>query len=213
MKIVPGVLAALLLASRAYAGEFPVDDDIQRALRVNDGELKLLAALPAKPVHHHHNAIIIDAESLDTGQVTLRQCHYHMDVFARVEVVFDAARVSDLRVLESDRIGRAWVEGASVQLEDVQADARLCIELRSRALWPVDGGYELRNGPYMRKFLDGYYPMRVTMDVSYPATTLRFVDTVPAVQTGFTVRSADDQIHINAQFEGRLVTVVRFAAH
>lgn len=199
----------MAIAARA-AADVP-DDDVRRALEVNDGELEFLAQPPDKPVHHHHNRITIDAHSLTEGWVRLQQCHEHMDPFQRVEVVFDAQRARGLRVVTAHNIARAWVEGASVQLADVTAGARLCLELESRALTrEADGSYTLRNGPYMRKFLDGYYPMRVTMEVRYPQDRLRFADIQPQPQPGFRVDAGADHVAIEAWFAGRLHTRLRF---
>jgi hypothetical protein len=200
----------VLASANAPADEFP-DDEVQRALRVNEGNLVFLAQPPAKPVHHHRNRIAIDENSLDSGWVTLDQCHENLDVFERVEIVFDETRVSDLRVVSASEIGIARAEGASVQLQDVRAGARLCIALRSRALWREGREYELRNGPYMRKFLDGYYPMHVTMEVRYPAQRMRYRDVVPVPQPGFSASDAGGVLAIDAWFEGRLTTRVRFS--
>jgi hypothetical protein len=134
-----------------------------------------------------------------------------MDPFDRVEVVFDVERVRGLRVVAAHNIARAWVEGASVQLAEVDAGARLCLELESRALTrEADGSYALRNGPYMRKFLDGYYPMQVTMEVRYPQDRLRFADIQPQPQRGFRVDATGADVAIEAWFEGRLRTRLRF---
>jgi len=191
---------------------FPVEDDAQRALRVNDGDLVFLGNPPAKAVHHHHNNIVIDRESLSSGWVAIHQCHDNLDVFDRVEIVFDATRVAELTVLNFAGIARAEVVGASVQLEGVRAGARLCIALRSRALWPEGDRFELRNGPYMRKFLDGYYPMHVTMDVRFPPDLLRYTGVDPKPQTGFDVRNESGAVMLDAWFEGRLTTRVQFQA-
>ncbi len=207
------VCAALwLVAGRAHAAapEFSDDGDTQRALRVNGGDLVFLAAPPAKAVHHHHNDIVIDAESLRTGWIVMRQCHENLDVFDRVEIVFDAQRVADITVDSTHNIAGANVVGASVQLDDVRAGARLCLSLRSRALWPQGDGFELRNGPFMRKFLDGYYPMRVTMAVHFPATLLRYTGVEPAPAPGFDMRPSDGLVALDAWFEGRLTTHLRF---
>lgn len=213
LVLVAALLAGVFVSSvRADLPEFPADDDTQRALRVNEGDLVFLGNPPAKAVHHHHNYIVIDHDSLRSGWVWIRQCHENLDVFERVEIVFDATRVMDLVVLSSAEIARAEVVGASVQLEDVRAGARLCLALRSRALWPEGDRLELRNGPFMRKFLDGYYPMHVTMDVRFPAELLRFTGVNPKPQTGLVVHDESGVVRLDAWFEGRLTTRVQFQA-
>lgn len=62
----------------------------------------------------------------------------------------------------------------------------------------------------MRKFLDGYYPMKVTLDVSVNSERLRFYRMTPGKQNGFTIRHGDKDVHFDALFEGRLRTEIMF---
>jgi hypothetical protein len=98
-----------------------------------------------------------------------------------------------------------------VQLRNVSEGARLCLSAETRALH--DGGngyYALHNGPYMRKFLDGYYPMRVTIEVTYPAEALTLLDVSPAAQDGLRIVEAAGSVRLDAVFEGELRTVIQF---
>jgi len=61
----------------------------------------------------------------------------------------------------------------------------------------------------MRKFLDGYFPMRVSIDIKLPAN-LSFVAIEPVEQKGFKVIKEKQSLHLDAWFEGRLVTRIRF---
>ena len=61
----------------------------------------------------------------------------------------------------------------------------------------------------MRKFLDGYFPMRVSIDILFPAN-LSFIAIEPAEQEGFRVIEGKQSLHVDAWFEGRLVTRIRF---
>ncbi|HDP90031.1 MAG TPA: alpha/beta hydrolase [Thioalkalivibrio sp.] len=187
------------------------DDSEFRALAVNDGELKFIDEPKGKPVHHHHNRIELFDTSLDDGWVGLVQCHENLDAVRRAQVVYNEHRSRGLEVTSFENIGRAWVEGATVQLEDVGQRARLCVRAETLALEAnEDGSYSLRNGPFMRRFLDGYYPMRVSMDIRVPEQYLRFAGTQPPRQDGFDVWSTPEGVQINAWFEGRLHTEVRF---
>jgi hypothetical protein len=133
-----------------------------------------------------------------------------MDAVPRSQVMFSRDRTRDLRVTASGGIGAAWIEENTVQLKDTARGAYLCVEAQSRALTQQsDGSYVLRNGPYLRRFLDGYYPMHVTMRVSLE-TPLALVDTRPAAQPGFEVTARTDEVYYDARFEGRLVTELRF---
>ena len=185
-----------------------LDGDVeQRALEVNEGALEFYSRPPATRVHHYDNSITITGRSLVDGWVEMHQCHEHLDPVPRVQIVFSPSHLRDLEVTSSRRIGRAWVEGATVQLANVRRGARLCLRAKSRALSPgTDGEYVLRNGPYMRRFLDGYYPMHVTMNVHLPAAGMTLVRVSPRTQPGFRVRQHGRTIRLEAWFTGRLVT-------
>jgi hypothetical protein len=190
------------------------EDDVQvRIAAVNGGDLVFLVEAPSAPVHHHHSRIILDPESLDNGWVTMIQCHSHLDAVPRTQVLYHHTRVQELTILSSKNIGKAWVEGHSVQLTDVEQGASICIQARARTLeFNEDGSFSLRGGPFMRRFLDGCYPMRVSMNIEVPRDYLRFVDTRPQVQDGFDVHETAAGIHVDARFEGKLYTEVRFEA-
>lgn len=180
---------------------------------VNEGQLRFLDKHPDTPVHHHQNRITLSQQSLDTGWARLEQCHSHIDAVPTSQVVYSRDRIRALEVKRADNIGRAWVQENTVQMENVGRDAVLCIEAETRALAPEGaGGYVLRNGPYMRRFLDGYYPMRVTLTVRLATPALRFAHIEPAPQTGFDVTVGADEIRYETMFEGRLRTAIHFLA-
>jgi hypothetical protein len=186
------------------------DDPVARALAVSSGELRFLEAAPAKPAHHHSNRLQITAQSLADGWVSLEQCHSDLDPVPRSEIIFRPGRIRDLRLVSVDRIAQAYVEGAAVQLRDVRRGASLCLSAETRALEHLGQGiYELRSGPYMRRFLDGYYPMRVTLDIRYPLE-LELVDHTPDPQPGFEPQHQPQRILVDSWFEGALETRFRF---
>ncbi len=148
---------------------------------------------------------------MSTGWVSLAQCHDNLDQVSRAQITFREGFVRDLKIVSSSQIERAWVEDASVQMRNVGPGARLCLEAQTRALKNVGNGYfNLANGPFMRKFLDGYYPMRVSMDIDYPAVLLKLVDISPIQQTGFDIRLEPGHIRLDALFEGELRTLLQF---
>lgn len=189
------------------------DDELffKNVADVNNGELTFLAKAPNKPVHHHQNRIRIDDASLDTGWVHLEQCHTHLDAVPSSQVTYREGFVRNLRISRADGIGRAWVEGASVQLENVGPDACLCVQADTRALSGREGdSYFLRNGPYMRRFLDGYYPMKVSLTVRLETPRLRFAGITPPPQPGLSVTGGSQGVDVEALFEGQLRTEIRF---
>lgn len=180
---------------------------------VNEGDLKFVALPADRAIHHHHNSITIDEASLADGWVRLEQCHEHLDAVPKAQIVYHADRVRNIEVIESRNIGEAHAEASSVQLRDVSSDARLCIRAETRALSRNgEQSWNLSNGPYMRKFLDGYYPMRVSMNVRLLTDRIRYVEITPEAQAGFRVDPRTDGVSYDTVFEGILRTVIRFDA-
>lgn len=211
--IVPLLLAVSPTGADEFDDELARQELLERQLgSVNEGHLEFLQhAPPGPPVHHQHNRVVFDEHSLSSGWVGLQQCHENLDAVANTEIVFHPDRVTDLRVDSHANIGSIIVDGTRVQLREVGAGARLCISARSRALHQDTAGkYVLRNGPFMRRFLDGYYPLHVTMEVLWPEKALRFVAARPLPQPGFQVAAGSDRLHLEAWFEGRLVTELSF---
>ncbi len=178
---------------------------------VNEGDLVFLARLPDRQVHHHQNHLIINAASLRDGWVRLNQCHDHLDRVPRAQIMYNKDRIRDLQIVTSGNIDQSWIEGNSVQLRNIHANARLCVQAWTRALKANgDGSYSLRNGPFMRRFLDGYYPMRVSMQIDYATSGLHLVSMTPRRQQGFEVTETNGHLAFDALFEGTLKTEFLF---
>jgi hypothetical protein len=220
-------LTALLLATWAWAGDndpsadagsgdaetdWEADWDLEeRIAAVSDGDLRFLPVGSVADAHIHHNEIRIGAASLRHGWIRLVQCHDQLDAVPAAQVTFRPGRIRNLRVERAESIGRAWVEGHTVQLTDVGHGAKLCVSGESRALsYLGEGRYRLQNGPYMRRFLDGYYPMRVVLDVRYPDAALRLISHQPDTAPGFDLQREPGRVLVDAAFEGRLYTCLDF---
>jgi hypothetical protein len=178
---------------------------------VNEGDLRFISQAPQTPVHHHQNQITLSAASLATGWAKLEQCHRHLDPVPDMQIVYGQDRIRNIVIQRSENIGKAWVHENTVQMEQVARNALICIAAETRAL-AADGDmrYSLTNGPYMRRFLDGYYPMQVSMRVLIDAPSLRFLDINPVSQTGFKVTHTASEVTYEALFEGALRTTIRF---
>jgi len=204
-------LLAALLPGLACAALSEEEMFFKGVADVNDGGLRFLAQAPQTPVHHHQNQITLNSDSLATGWARLEQCHHHLDPVPDMQIVYGQDRIRNIVIVRSENIGRAWVHENSVQMDQVARDASICITAETRAL-AADGDnrYSLTNGPYMRRFLDGYYPMQVSMRVRMEAPGLRFLDINPSAQTGFHVTSSGNEVDYEALFEGALRTTIRF---
>ena len=178
---------------------------------VNEGQLVFISAPKKKALHHHHNSMTISPRSLEDGWVLMEQCHTNLDKVAAAQIVFAKNRVRDIKVVSYRNMEKAWVEGPTVQMTNITADARLCMQAWTRALFiNNDGSYSLRNGPFMRRFLDGYFPLRVSMEILYAGTGLKPIAVSPAEQKGFAVWRKKDRIGFDAVFKGKLRTEFSF---
>lgn len=148
MREATALVGFLFLAILALCGFSAASRAQTGAHDINEGELHFLTDPPELPAHEQRIHVAIDFESLKSGWVRVKQCHHRLAAVGAMEVVFDRMRVRALRVAQADGIGRAWVEGASVQLVDVSPDAVLCILSENRALRvDPEGSYEWRGGP------------------------------------------------------------------
>jgi hypothetical protein len=206
------LLAALAAQSSTHSSDEDdwFDEDFgDPTAHVNEGELAFLAEPPVEAVHHLSNRVILNVDSRESGWVRLEQCHHNIDNVGRAEIVFHKDNIRNLRITRAVNIDKAWVEGASVQLTDIGKNSSLCLEADSRALHANgDGSFRVENGPFMRRFLDGYYPMRVSERLVLADSGLRFAGIEPVQQPGFEVEVDGDSIRFDAWFEGRLRTEI-----
>jgi len=209
------LIPLLLLSGAVLAAQ---DDDSwwrdqpsERALAVNEGQLVFLQPPPAKPVHHHANRVRITRASLRNGWAHLEQCHENLDAVPELQIVFNPERVRKLVIRKVRNVGDAYVEGASIQLRNIGHHALLCLSAETRSVKSLGAGmYELRSGPFMRRFLDGYYPIHVTFDIDYP-DDIALLDATPDQQPGVALSLAPQHIQLDTWFEGRLTTSFRFS--
>lgn len=170
----------------------------QKALEANEGELRLLEHPPQVASHFHHTRLIIDAQSLRDGWLTMYQCHSDLDKVSSSQIVYQPKRIDNIRVMSSRNIDAAWVEEHTVQMRGIAAESEICISAERRALEFENGVYYLRLGPFVRRFLDGYYPMHVRVEVSYP-DYLRLVSSSPVkalVHTKLNFKTADIDVWV-----------------
>lgn len=138
---------------------------------INEGSLHFLDRPLAKLPYRHSKHLTITPASLQSGWIVSNQCHYQLDAVPALEVVFGHGQVRKLEITRADNIEHAWIENDSVQLKNVGANAVLCIHSENHALKfdATNNIYTLTSGPYMRRFLDGYFPMQADLMIDYPA--------------------------------------------
>ncbi len=179
---------------------------------VNEGHLVFLSENRNPTLHHHHNSLTISPQSLSNGWIRLEQCHHNMDKVPAAQILFKEGRVKNIKITRQENIQKAWVEGYSVQMENITDNAVICLQADTHSLLQnKDGTYSLRNGPYMRRFLDGYYPIRVSLDLNFSQTQLELLDVSPPSQRGFEIVEMDKGLlHFDTVFEGKLQTEFHF---
>ncbi len=187
------------------------DDDWEsRTEAVSDGELRFLAVPPDESALHTSNYLSLTLDSLDTGWVSLYQCQRNLDPISAVEISYQYQQIRRLRIASSKLIGKAWVEGQTVQLVDGSKGAEVCIRAEVRILKKTStGDFQIRSGPFYRRFLDGYYPVHLDYRLFYPEDLLNFKFAEPFVQEGLPVSVQPGKVIIDTWFEGELnITLV-----
>ncbi|TKA89470.1 hypothetical protein FAZ79_05865 [Guyparkeria sp. SB14A] len=177
-----------------------------RAREVNEGELVFLDRAPDPKAARMEKRLDLDRESLEDGWAPMHQCHHNLDPAPAVQIVYNADRTRDIRITDSDGVGQAKVDGPSVQMRDIERGARLCVTADVLAIMPHPDatGYVVDNGPFMRRFLDGYYPMQVRLEVNWPAGMLALEQSTPPAQPGLAIEANEHGVTLDAHFEGRL---------
>jgi hypothetical protein len=205
-----------VLIQPAFADEpwpdFPEAGLEKRISEVSGGELEFLATPPAEPVHHHENRIRILPESLESGWVLLEQCHRHLDRVPLLEIVYHPDQIRNIRIRSTRNIDHSRVFDAGIELRGIHADALICLSAESRALHlQASGRFLLRNGPYMRRFFDGYYPLHLSMEIDYPAQLLSLQSVSPQTPDTPAYTREAGKLRWEAWFRGRLYTEIRFS--
>ena len=181
---------------------------------VSEGKLRFLLEPPAKPILHSLNSLTVFASSLADGWISLSQCYKNLDPVADAEIVYRYKAMRELKIVKYRNIDKARIEGQSIQLKNVRKQAELCVTASVRILYQnLDGSYSLVNGPFHRKFLDGYYLYHLTLEVIYPASKLKLKQIVPAEQPGFAVERQSGKLRVESVFEGILNVEIVFLPH
>ena len=198
----------------ALAGEdWPPEDLPDNPFQVGGGELRFLPADADDGWLHSHKRLTVSAQSLTDGWVDMEQCYTNLDAIAAVEVVYRYRDIRNLAVDEHSGIGEARAGERSISLASVEQGARLCARAQVRILQPAGGDrYVMHNGPFHRRFLDGYFPMRVTLEVLFPVDRLDFTAAEPKSQPGFALTHEPGHVHIDSRFTGLLELTLHFRA-
>ncbi len=189
---------------------FNVDSDLSIE-DVNEGELTFITPITDKSILHSESVLSITEKSLETGWVGLEQCYRNLDRVDKVDVVYHYKNIKQLKITSSGNIGVAKVDGQTIQLEDVSSSAHICVQAEVQILEKTSQDtFVLSNGPYYRRFLDGFYPYHVTVSISYPADKLKYTRISPAPHALFDVIQLSGKLLVDTWFEGVLQIDIKF---
>lgn len=193
------------------------DDSNLEAFAISEGELRW-SSKASKENYWLENHLTIDAKSLQNGWIKFSQCHHQLDAVNKIEVAYNPSKTRNLEVKSFQGIDSVKVIGSGVELTKVSKGSKVCIDGESRTLTSNDLGYVIQRGPYMRKFLDGYYPMIVEESLFFKGLDIEITEVTPkspqTAQTPTMLKSKNDneanELNYSYAFEGRLMPQYRF---
>jgi hypothetical protein len=159
------------------------------------------------------NQLTITPDALRDGWVDFEQCHHQLDAINKIEVVYNSETTRALKVTHTQGIGRTQTQSASVTLQTVSPGASVCIQGQSQTLIAVgDQHWQLKRGPYMRKFFNGYYPMHLQERLNWSQTDLTLTQPEPGQRIGriFDLHPQAQRLTARYWFEGELRPVYEF---
>ena len=200
------LLPAMLLAAEPPDDEgWPDDDGAARTRQVNEGLLEFIVPDHGRAILHSDTHLWITKESKQAGWVKMQQCYRHLDAVDRTDVVYAYQEMKNLQVTRKQQIAQTRVGQHGVELEGVEKGAVLCVQAKVKVLRHLsDKTYVIENGPYHRRFLDGYYPYHVSLMVHYSNNDFRLKRVVPEEQAGFEVKETSNGLSIESWFSGVL---------
>lgn len=150
------------------------------------------------------NSLKINPKSIQTGWVEFSQCHYQLDPVPKIEVTYNQKNTRNLKVISYQKMESATAFDSEVVLTNVSRGAQICIQGESQTLISFDNGFSIQRGPYMRKFLDGYYPMIVEENIELNSLNARLVKQTPINPKAFQKVLKRNPYHFKFAFEGQL---------
>ena len=193
-------------AERAWLLDDSGLDEIARALDATKSHARFSEPFSLETDYYMTNHIELGSNALQDGWGVLTQCHYNLDPVGKLQIVYNPDRTENIRIVSDDGIAMAWVEGPTVQLDDIKRGANICIEADTYALIERDDSYVIERGPFMRRFLDGFYPLHVKLSVSWKDLPLIATNMSPPPQTGVYLEQSAEEVTIDYWFRGELRT-------
>lgn len=183
------------------------------ALDSGRSELRFVEPFALDDHYAMFNHLELSASSLQDGWLELEQCHHNLDPVAKLQIVYNAEHTRDLEIIRYEAVGEAWVEDHSVQINQLQRGAKLCIRAQTRALQKLDTDtYRLTRGPFMRQFFDSFYPMHVELTLQASDFNLEIQEITPFAEQGMNINQTPQTIRLGYWFQGILKPQIDFKA-
>ena len=180
------------------------NEDENLPIQVDKGQLLLLPKTDHK-ILHSISQIYITPESIKTGWVKIEQCYKHLDPINLTEIVYQYQFIKNFHITDSKNIQSATINQNRIVLKNITKQSLLCIEADVKILNKnPDSTYSIKNGPYHRRFLDGYFPFHVTLVISYPESLLKIKHPNPANATGLSLKEEKNKVIYDNVFAGQL---------
>ena len=194
------VYAVLLSVAPVLADH---NDELEQLLEIGDEHFVALTEAPPHPPFVHQKILTLGRESMSSGWVQNEQCHRQFSPTSALQFVFKRGRIRAIEIVEQHDIGRSWVDGNTVQLEDVNKRSSICFRSENRMLERrAGGGYGIKVGPFFYRFLDGYFPVTVDLRVRFPADRLTLREV--RAEDGVEVVRLTDEVRLRSTFQGIL---------
>lgn len=189
-----------------------LNDDNEATLEILNGDKPVfLDENQTEIILHSKNLVIISMKSIDTGWVTIEQCHNHLDEIMKTQIEYQYKSMRNLRILSTSNIENAWIEENSVVLNNTQNDASICISVNAKIFYQEpDKTYTLVSGPYHRKVMDSYLPIHVSYAVKYPAEYLQYTGIHPEPRDKFKILLQPGKVAVDAYLTGKLTIEIQF---
>ena len=213
-------LMSLLLGSTAISAKqdftaaelekwFNSDEELP-VKEVSNEKLIFLKEPPTTKTLHSTINLIVNKNSIDEGWTQMSQCYDNLDPIHVTEVLYRRGFIKKLKIKSYTNIANTKVIDNKILLQGVKKNASLCVTANVRNFYQnEDESFSLVNGPYHRKFLDGYFPYHLTLKIQF-SPLLKYSYSVPKRQQGFQIKHAKQLISLNSWFEGKLKTEFRF---
>ena len=184
------------------------DDSTLNAIAISSGELNWLAKEKTDGQYGLENNITLPLSALTDGWVNFTQCHNNLDPIQKIVVKYNAKNTRGLTLTKAEKIDAVQIDdnNQSAVLFGVKKQGRVCISGESRSLEKTDNGYMVKRGPFMRKFLDGYYPMSLKETINWSQTALKLNtnDLQPHLGKAYEYSNKTQTLIAQYWFEGRL---------